>query len=138
MSTGLGVRLDLAFTGLLISVVVITAVVAAGSLRGEGAWKQVVVGVVASLVYLVAAYYAEGAFKEPLMGLLLLAAVLNLERVRDQWSARSVSRWSLLIPVSLLITCGLYVYSYPAVAWLGLTIVLMAGGGGRNQARSGA
>ena len=124
VSTGLGIRLDLAFTGLLISIVIITAVVAAGALRGEAIWKQVVVGVVASLVYLVAAYYAEGAFKEPLMGLLLLAAVLQLELVRDQWPARSASRWRLLVPVSLLIACGLYVYSYPALAWFGLTIVL--------------
>ncbi|MGZ4322691.1 MAG: hypothetical protein ACXVHJ_11710 [Solirubrobacteraceae bacterium] len=124
VSTGLGIRLDLAFTGLLISVVILTAVVAAGALRGEAVWKQAVVGVVAALVYLVAAYYAEGAFKEPLMGLLLLAAVLHLERVRDQWPARSVSRWRLLVPVSLLIACGLYVYSYPALAWFGLTTVL--------------
>jgi hypothetical protein len=108
ISSALGIRLDLAFTGLLIAIVVITALVAANALRGEAGWKRVIAGVLGALVYLVAAYYAEGAFKEPLMGLFLLAMVLSLERVRARWAARTFSRWRGLVPAALLIAAGVY------------------------------
>jgi hypothetical protein len=124
MSSGLGVRLDMAFTGLLIATVIITALVAAASLRRDSRWKRPLIGAPASLLYLVAAYYAEGAFKETLMGLLLLALVLHIEEVSMEWAARTRERWQSLIPASLLVAGALYVYSYPALAWIGLTLVI--------------
>jgi hypothetical protein len=126
LSTGLGARLDLAFTGLLIGTVIITAVVASAAFRGDAAWKRVVTGVLAALFYLVAAYYAEGAFKETLLGLFLLAMVLHLEEVRAEWVVGSKQAWRTLLPVSVLVAGGFYVYSYPAAAWLGLTLVIWA------------
>jgi hypothetical protein len=122
VSSGLGVRLDLAFTALLIATVIITALVGANALRGESGWKRVVAGTMAGLLYLVAAYYAEAAFKETMMGLLLLAFVLHLEEVRGEWSAGSPGRWRALAPASLMVAAGIYLYSYPAVAWFGLTV----------------
>lgn len=124
LSTGLGVRLDLAFTGLLIATVLITALVAAGALGGDAAWKRPVVGVMAALLYLPAAYYAEASFKETLMGVLLLAAVLHLEGLRAAWTARARRRWLGLLPLSILFAAAVYTYSYPAVAWFGLTLVI--------------
>jgi hypothetical protein len=124
LTSGLGVRMDLAFTALLIATVVVTALVAANALVGEPAWKRPVVGVLAALLYMVAAYYAEGAFKEPMLGLLLLAMVLQLEQVRDRWAAGSRARWLVLLPVSALIAGGVYVYSYLAFAWFGLTVAI--------------
>lgn len=124
LSSGVGVRLDLAFTALLIATVVITALVASAALVNERPWKRVVVGVLGALLYLVAAYYAEGAFKEQLLGLLLLAWVLHLEEVRAEWMAGSQDRWGLLVPAALLVAAGIYVYSYLAVGWFGLTLVI--------------
>jgi hypothetical protein len=124
LSSGLGVRLDLAFTGLLIATVIITALVAAAALRRESAWKRLVVGVLGALLYLLAAYYAQGAFKETLLGLLLLAMVLHLEEVRGEWVTGSHGRWRALVPVSLLVAAGVYVFSYFALAWFGLTVVI--------------
>ena len=138
LGTGLGVRLDLAVTGLLVATVIITALVACAALAREAAFKQIVVGVLAALLYLVAAYYAEGAFKETLLGLFLLGLVLYLEDVRDRWPADDRGRWSTLIPVAVLVVGGIYVYSYPALAWFGLTIgiwLVAEGARGRHRRR---
>jgi hypothetical protein len=126
LSSGLGVRLDLAFTGLMLATVVITALVAAAALRDEAGWKRVVTGVLASLLYLVAAYYAEGAFKELLLGLLLLALVLEMETARRIWALgpRVPSRSLVLVSMALLSAGAIYVYSYLALAWFGLTLAI--------------
>jgi hypothetical protein len=124
LSSGLGIRLDLVFTGLGIAIVILTALVAAAAFCEESAWKRVVGGTFAALLYLVAAYYAEGAFKEPLMGVLLLAMVLALEQLRRRWAAGSPGRWRQLVTVSLLVAAGIYTYSYLALAWFGLTIAI--------------
>ena len=124
LASGLGVRLDLAFTAVLISTVVVTALVGANALRNESAWKRVIAGALAGLVYLVAAYYAEGAFKETMLGLLVLAFALHFEEVRDEWPHGVARRWRSLVPASAIVAAGLYVYSYPAIAWFGLTLFI--------------
>jgi hypothetical protein len=128
LSTGVGLRLDLAFTALLVATLVITAVVGSAALREESGWKRVVTGVLAALFYLVAAYYAEGAFKEPLVGLFLLGFVLQVEEVRGGWAAApTAGRAAALLPLAVLSAGAIYVYSYTALAWLGLTVVIWLG-----------
>ncbi len=124
LSSVLGARLDLAFTGLMIGTVVLTALVGAAALRDEAGWKRVAAGVLASLFYLIAAYYGEGAFKEQIMALLLLATVLQLESIRVEWVSRTRARWLMLLPLAAMFAAGIYTYSYPALAWLALTIVI--------------
>jgi len=124
VSNLLGARLDLAFTGLLIAGVVLTAVVGANALCGETGWKRVITGVLAALLYLVAAYYAEGAFKEQLVGLLLVAFVLQLEEVRAHWTDRLGICWRLLAPTAILAAAALYTYGYPGISWFALTAVV--------------
>lgn len=124
LASGLGIRLDLALTALLIATTVITALVAASALRERSVLKQVVAGVTAALFYLVAAYYAEAAFKEPLMGLILLALVLHLEEAPRWAPLSSGQRLLYLLPLAFLIAGALYVYSYTSLAWIGLTIVI--------------
>jgi len=124
LSTGLGVRLDLAFTALLFATVLITALVAMRAIPGASAWRRVIVGVLSSLLYLVAAYYAEAAFKEQILGVLLLAFVLHLEEVTADWPGDARHRWAALLPAALLVAAGVYVYSYPALVWFGLTVVI--------------
>ncbi len=138
LGSGLGLRLDLGFTALLIATLVIIALVGSAALRGEAGWKRVVTGVLAALFYLVAAYYAEGAFKEPLLAVLLLAFVLQLEEVREEW-ATSTARpvWRPGSRVAVLAAGAIYVYSYPAVAWLGLTLALWLAGEAICGSRAG-
>lgn len=124
LSGGLGIRMDYAFTGLLIAGVIVTALVASEALWKASAWKRVATGVVAALFYLVAAYYAEAAFKEQLLALLLLAFVLHLEEVVRIWPSGLLSRCRVLIPAPVMIAAAVYIYSYLAVGWFALTIAL--------------
>lgn len=135
VSTGLGVRLDMAFTGLLIATVLLTALVGTGVLRREAAWKRPIAGVLAALLYLPAAYYAEASFKEMLLGMILLAAVLHLEEQRgDRLAGSSVAArhrgreiLPVLLPLSILFAGTIYVYSYLAIVWIVLTLVIWLG-----------
>jgi hypothetical protein len=125
VGTVTGMQLDLAFTGLLVAIVPITALVAGGVLAGEALWRRVVVGLMCSLPYLVAAYYGEGAFKETTMAGLLLAFVVHLEQSRARWSETSgTTRWRLMLPALLLVAGAIYTYSYLGVAWFVLSIAL--------------
>lgn len=124
VASGLGVRLDLAFTALLVATVLLTALVGVASLRGEAGWRKLIVGVLAALLYLPAAYYAEASFKETLLGMMLLAMVLHVEGLRRDWPSRLRDRWLALIALSVLCAGALYTYSYPALAWLVLTFAI--------------
>lgn len=125
LGTATGMQLDMAFTGLLISVVPITALVAAGVLERAALWRRVVAALLCSLPYLIAAYYGEGAFKETIMAALLLAFVLHLEQVSQRWSEAPIARrWRLALPAGTLIAGAIYTYSYVGIAWFGLCLTL--------------
>ena len=121
VSSGIGAPLDLAFGGLLVAIVAITAMVGAGVLRDRPPWRRIVTGVMCSLAYLAAAYYGEGAFKETVMAVLLLAFVLALEHLTD---ARATLSWRTLLPAVILVAGGVYTYSYTAIAWFAGTVVI--------------
>jgi hypothetical protein len=121
VSSAIGAPLDLAFCGLLLAIVVITAMVAAGVLGNRPRWRRIVTGVMCSLAYLAAAYYGEGAFKETVMAVLLLAFVLSLEHLSG---ARASLSWRTLLPAVILVAAGVYTYSYTAIAWFAGTVVI--------------
>lgn len=124
VASGLGARLDLAMTGLAIAAVLITALVGAASLPGDSRFKQPIIGVLAALLYLPAAYYGEAAFKETLLGMILLAMVLHMEHLHAGWDGKARGRWLGLLPISVLWAGAVYVYSYPAAAWIGLILAV--------------
>ncbi len=115
-----GIRLDHAFLALLVVVIPITALAAAGAVPRAGAWRKALVGLLASLAYLASAYYAQGSFKETMMGLFLLAFVLVLRELRgEEGGSRSGWGWARAgIPAGLLAAASFYTYSYLALAWL--------------------
>jgi hypothetical protein len=115
-----GMRIDHAFLALLLVVVPITALSAAGAVARAATWRKALIGLLASLAYLTAAYYAQGSFKETMMGLFLLAFVLILRELRgERVSHGSPWGWARAgIPAGLLAAASLYTYSYLALAWL--------------------
>lgn len=125
VGTATGLPLDMVFTGLLLATVCLTALVAADVLAAAALWRRVLVGVLCSLAYLVAAYYAEGAFKQTIVAALVLAFVLHLEQVRRRWwEGRPARRFGLLIPAGLLVAGSLYTFSYFGVSWFLATLGL--------------
>lgn len=122
-----GARLDNVFGGLLLATVAITALVGTGVLPGASLWRRVVIGLFCSLTYMVAAYYAEGAFKETIMALLLLAFVVHLQQASAQWvHARAITRWWLVAPGVLLAVAAVYTYSYLGLVWFAATTGIWA------------
>jgi hypothetical protein len=125
VGTATGVSLDLVFTGLLVAIVPITALVAQGAVGEHGLWRRVVIGLVCSLGYLVAAYYGEGAFKETIMAGLVLAYVLHVEQIRARWSqVTGATRWLPVVPAALLVAGAVYTYSYLGLAWFAVSTAL--------------
>jgi hypothetical protein len=130
LASSVGIRLDHAFTALLLVVVPITALTAAGALPRAALWRKALIGLLASLAYLEAAYYAQGSFKETMMALFLLAFVLILRELRSEEARTSSTRgWARAgIPAGLLAAASVYTYSYLALAWLAGFLALWLAG----------
>jgi hypothetical protein len=73
------------------------------------------------LAYVVASYFAQGAFKETMQALFLLAFVLALrESGREQWRELPLR----FIPAALIAAGSAYAYSFPGLLWLLPALVL--------------
>jgi hypothetical protein len=109
----LGTSLVKGFAGLTVALPALIAMVAAGALTAARAGWRVVVGTLAAIAYLAAAYVAQEAFKEPIEALMLLGFALYLPSIR---TVRDT------LP-SLVICAGVvYAYSFPGLFWLAGTV----------------
>ncbi len=125
LGTAADLPLNMVFTGLLLAVVVLTALAAGDLLAGEALGRRAIIGCLCSLTYLVAAFYGEGAFKETIIAGLLLGFVLHLEQLRSRWvDATERGRFGLALPAGLLVAGALYAYSYPGIVWFAGTLVV--------------
>ena len=109
LSTGLGTGYVNAFAGLTLAVPALTAMVAFGALDRLGAVTRTLSSAATALPYLVAAYLAQEAFKEPILALALLAFALHLPLVRSPREA---------VPLGVIAAGVVYVYSFPGLVWL--------------------
>ena len=105
-----------AFAGLTLAIPALTALVAYAALDGLGRIARVLAAAATALPYLVAAYLAQEAFKEPIMALLLLTFALLLPRVRGARGA---------VPLGVVAAGAVYTYSFPGLAWLAGVVVLL-------------
>lgn len=121
LASGTGLRMDHAFIALLIAVLAITALAAAGSVLRAPLWRRALVALVASLGYLSAAYYGQASFKETMMGLYVLSfAVLAREVASRQRAVGDLKGWLRAgIPLGLLAAGVADTYSYLGLAWIG-------------------
>jgi hypothetical protein len=120
-----GASLIEAFAGLTGAIAVLLALTAYGALPAVRGWLRVPAAVLAASPYLAAAYLAQGAFKEPLLGLALVGFALSLPPLRPLWSRRGGSA-RLAIPPGVIAAGTIYNYSFPGLAWLlGAVLVWM-------------
>lgn len=128
LSTLLGIGLGSGFTALLIAVVPLTALAAAAAVPRASLWRQVLIGLVASLAYMAAAYYGEGSFKETMTALFLLTFVVILRAM----AATSSEGWGLPrllragIPPVLLVLAAVNTFSWLAFVWFAVFLGLWA------------
>jgi hypothetical protein len=109
LSEGLGTGLIEVFGGITLAIPVLTALVAAEALRDLRPVPRVIAAALVALPYLAAAYVAQGAFKEPIEALFLLAFALLLP------GATTVRR---ALPLAVIAAGAVYAYSFPGLFWL--------------------
>jgi hypothetical protein len=130
-----GASLIEGFAGLTGAIAVLLALTAYGALRGVRGVLRVPAAVLAASPYLAAAYLAQGAFKEPLLGLAVLGFALALPPVLPAWSRETRGRTSrstplsehsgtFAIPLGVIAAGTIYNYSFPGLAWLLGTAVI--------------
>jgi hypothetical protein len=119
----LGSDVDKTLTGVLVATPVLTGLAALGMLTDVSRTRRWPVAVLAGIPYLAAASYAESAFKETILSLLLLGLVLVLQAARRERFARPVAA---VVPAGVLFAGVLYDYSYPGLVWPVAVVVCWA------------
>lgn len=122
LNKGLDIGLVRGFSGLSMATVVLSCLTALAAFRERPPLLRAAAALVVGLTYVLASYFAQGAFKETMLALFLLGFVLLLrETVRE----RTVSPLRF-VPAALIAMGSVYVYSFPGLLWLLGTAVVWA------------
>ena len=120
LEKGLGIGLVHGFSGLTVAVAVLAPLTALAAFRGLPWFARSAGALVVGLAYLVASYFAQGAFKETIEALLVLAFALSLRESTRGWAGLPLR----FVPAALLAVGAVYVYSFPGLLWLAGTAVV--------------
>jgi hypothetical protein len=123
LDKGLDIGLVKGFSGLSVAIAVLAPLTALGAFRELRPLPRTAAALVVGLAYVVASYFAQGAFKETLEAFLLLGFVLALrEAAREPTESRF-----RFVPLALIAMGTVYVYSFPGLLWLVGTVVIWGG-----------
>jgi hypothetical protein len=123
LNKGLDIGLVKGFSGLSMAIAVLAPLTALGAFRELRPLPRTAAALVVGLAYVVASYFAQGAFKETIEAFLLLGFVLAL---REGWREPVESRFRF-VPAALIAMGTVYVYSFPGLLWLFGTVIVWAG-----------
>jgi hypothetical protein len=123
LNKGLDIGLVKGFSGLSVAIAVLAPLTAIGAFRELRPLPRTAAALVVGLAYVVASYFAQGAFKETLEAFLLLGFVLALrEAAREPIDSRV-----RFVPLALIAMGTVYVYSFPGLLWLVGTVLIWGG-----------
>ncbi len=122
LNKGLGIGLVQGFSGLTVAVAIIAPLTALAAFRDLPLIPRTAGALVVGLAYVVASYFAQGAFKETMQALFLLAFVLSLRAASQDPDWRQLPL--RFVPAALLAVGSVYTYSFPGLLWLGGAAVL--------------
>ena len=120
LNKGLGIGLVQGFSGLTVAVAILACLTALAAFRELPALPRTAGALLVGLAYLVASYLAQGAFKETMQALFLLAFVLALRESQRDWAGLPLR----YVPAALIAVGSVYTYSFPGLIWLGPALVL--------------
>jgi hypothetical protein len=117
---GLGVGLVQGFGGLTIATAVLACLTAMGAISSTTGARRIAGALLIGLPYMVASYFAQGAFKETMQALFFLAFAVGLfelsrEGPRPGWRGLPLRG----VPLAFLAAGSVFTYSFPGLAWLG-------------------
>ena len=121
LDKGLGVSLVEGFTGLTVAVAVIAPLTALAAFPDRPPLRRAAAALLVGLPYLVASYFAQGAFKETMQALWILAFILALrETTRNpEWRELPLR----FVPAAVIAVGAVYTYSFPGLIWLSVILV---------------
>ncbi len=114
LNKGLGIGLVQGFSGLTVAVAVLAPLTALAAFSNLRPIPRTAGALVVGLAYVVASYFAQGAFKEMIQALLVLAFALALRESTRSWRDLPLR----LLPAALIAVGSVYVYSFPGLIWL--------------------
>jgi hypothetical protein len=122
LNKGLDIGLVKGFTGLTVATAVLAPLTALAAFRDLRPLPRTAAALVVGLAYVVASYFAQGAFKETMLALFLLGFVLALREATREPSDSQLR----FVPCALIAVGAVYVYSFPGLLWLLGTAVVWA------------
>lgn len=114
LNKGMGVGLVQGFSGLTIAAAVLAPLTALAAFADQPSLRRTAAALLVGLPYLVASYFAQGAFKETIQALLVLAFVLSLRESTRGWRDLPLR----FVPAAIVAIGSVYVYSFPGLIWL--------------------
>jgi hypothetical protein len=120
LNKGLGIGLVQAFGGLTVAIAVLASLAALAAFAELPFVPRTAGALLVGLAYVVASYFAQGAFKETMQALFFLAFVLALREAGRGWADLQLR----FVPAALIAVGSVYVYSFPGLIWLGGAVVI--------------
>jgi hypothetical protein len=116
----LGTGLVEAFAGLTLAIAALHAITALAALDRLPPLRRTLAAALTALPYLGAAYLAQGAFKEPIQALLLIAFALLLATcgLKPPTVGGFKPHVRLAVPLAVVLAAAIYNYSFPGLFWL--------------------
>lgn len=102
------------FSGLTIAAAILAPLTALAAFSDQPWWRRTAAALLVGLPYLVASYYAQGAFKEVIQALFVLAFVLALRESTRTWRNLPLR----YVPAAIIAIGSVYTYSFPGLIWL--------------------
>ncbi len=119
---GHGAGLVQGFDGLSVAVAVLAPLTALAAFANLRPLPRTAAALLVGLAYVVASYFAQGAFKETMQALFVLAFALSLRESTRAWRDLPLR----FVPSALLAVGSIYTYSFPGLIWLGGTAAIWA------------
>jgi hypothetical protein len=124
---GLGIGLVQGFGGLTVATAVLAALAGFAALDRLDLGPRTLAALLVGLPYVVASYLAQGAFKETMEALFVLAFAVGLGQIArgGAWGGGR-GRALVALPLAALAIGSVYTYSFPGPAWLAGTAAIWA------------
>jgi hypothetical protein len=119
-----GANLVHAYDGLMLAIPVCAAFASVALLEALAPWRRLACAALVALPYMAASYLIQGAFKETMEALFVLAFAIGLHEVRRDRLVGEDGPWAgaprLLgaVPLAALAVGSVYAYSFPGLFWL--------------------
>lgn len=120
LNKGLGVGIVQGFSGLTVAAAILACLTALAAFAGLPLLPRTAGALLVGLAYVVASYFAQGAFKETMQALFFFAFVLALRESGRTWGDLPLR----YVPAALIAVGSVYTYSFPCLIWLGGAAVL--------------